>query len=251
MTATRRAFLRLVSIAPLAFSGAAGAGTAVIGRLIREAPSGAVQPRIEFISRALLGVRYQADTLIGGPWQAERLVMREDAFDCVTYCETVLAAALSRNVEEFPSMLRRIRYAHDEVRWSDRNHYFADWIARNADKGICFALAISPAEQITKTVHGVLGPRPESFVASTSAALIANAQKLRAGDIVGFVSRQTHLDFFHVGFIAFARNGRLLLRHASQSHGRVLDEDMRSFLAANGVRYVSVLRARDSQPGEG
>ena len=33
---------------------------------------------MDFVSRALLGTRYQADTLIGGPQQPERLVVRDD-----------------------------------------------------------------------------------------------------------------------------------------------------------------------------
>ena len=47
-----------------------------------------------FISRGLLGVRYQANTLTAGPRRKEVFVVRDDAFDCVTFCEVVLAAAL-------------------------------------------------------------------------------------------------------------------------------------------------------------
>jgi hypothetical protein len=239
-------------LAPLLLSRRAGAArTSVIARLIEQAPHGTVPQRIDFISQALLGTRYQAETLIGGPRQPERLVMRTDAFDCVTYCETVLAAAMSKDAEAFPAMLRRIRYARDEVRWNERNHYFADWIERNVQKRICLPLAINPALQIKKTVDGVLGARAESITAVTPATLLANVRMLRDGDIIGFVSRQRHLDFFHVGFVKFGKSGKLLLRHASQTHGRVLDEDMRAFLAANGVQYVSVLRAQDSPAGEG
>ena len=34
----------------------------------------------------------------------------------------------------------------------------------------------------------------------------------------------------------------LLLRHASQSRGRVMQERMDAFTAANGVKYVTLLR---------
>ena len=56
-------------------------------------------------------------------------------------------------------------------------------------------------------------------------------------------SRRSDLDYFHTGFIAFDRSGRLMLRQASQSRGRVIDEDMRSFIARTGVKYVTLLRA--------
>jgi N-acetylmuramoyl-L-alanine amidase-like len=238
---------------PLLLAGgrAAAGRTAVIARLIREAPArGAISQRIDFISHALLGVRYQADTLIGGPREREQLVMRDDAFDCVTYCETVLAAALSKDLRGFATMLRRIRYAHDAVRWNERNHYFADWERRNVAKHICRPVAVGIPVRISKTVYGVLGSRQETFAGIPGSVLLAKSALLRRGDVIGFVSRQPHLDFFHVGLIAFARNGRLLLRHASQRHGRVLDEDMQGFLAANDVGYVTVLRAQESAASE-
>ena len=135
---TRRNVLRL-----LAGAAAAGAGgtvqpfaakTALIGRLIEEARAlPAVSQRIDFISRSLLGVRYQANTLIGGPKHPERFVVRDDAFDCVTFCEVVLAAAIARDLGEFETSLRRIRYDHGNVQWDQRNHYFADWSQRNIE----------------------------------------------------------------------------------------------------------------------
>jgi len=54
------------------------------------------------------------------------------------------------------------------------------------------------------------------------------------------------LDYFHTGFVMFADNGRLLLRHASESHGRVVDERMTAFVGVNGVRYLTLLRPRDT-----
>ena len=57
--------------------------------------------RIDFISRALLGSRYIGHTLIGGPRKPEQFVLRDDAFDCVTFCETVLAAARARTAGRF------------------------------------------------------------------------------------------------------------------------------------------------------
>jgi hypothetical protein len=53
------------------------------------------------------------------------------------------------------------------------------------------------------------------------------------------------LDYFHVGFVAFGNNGDLLLRHASQSHGRVLDERMDRFATVNGVQFVTLWRPQE------
>jgi hypothetical protein len=53
------------------------------------------------------------------------------------------------------------------------------------------------------------------------------------------------MDFFHVGFVAIGAGGELLLRHASQSRHRVLDESLERFLATYRVRYVTLLRPQE------
>ena len=133
-TITRRALLQLIAGMPLAGvvgSPAFARERSLIGDLIAEARTlPLASERISFISRSLLGVRYQANTLIGGPRHREVFVVRDDAFDCVTFCEVVLAAALARDFAEFETSLRRIRYRHGDVKWEERNHYFADWTRR-------------------------------------------------------------------------------------------------------------------------
>ena len=100
---TRRRFLHLAAGLPCLAARARPRSRAtrpLIGRLIREAHARPqVSQRIDFISRSLLGIRYQANTLIGGPRQQEVFVVRDDAFDCVTFCEVVLAAAIARDFQ--------------------------------------------------------------------------------------------------------------------------------------------------------
>src|SRR4029078_12359545 len=74
--------------------GHARAAEARIGRLIIEAQSkSSISQKIDFISAALGGTLALAYTLVGGPHRAEQFVAPEDGFDCVTFCEPVLAAA--------------------------------------------------------------------------------------------------------------------------------------------------------------
>jgi hypothetical protein len=245
---SRRMFLRLLAGVPFFAAGVRGeAREAVIPRLIKEAREhGSVSQRIDFVSRALLGVRYQSYTLIGGPRRKELFVLRDDAFDCVTYCEAVVAAAISKDFSQYPDVLRRIRYAQGEVRWRERNHDFAQWSRRIVENRICRPVDIAPSTTIEKRLSGSrLGKRRYDISAVTTATLMANQKALQAGDIIGFVSRRSDLDFFHVGFIAFDKRGALVLRHASQSHGRVVNEDMESFIATTGVKYVTLLRAEE------
>jgi hypothetical protein len=248
---TRRNILRLLAGLPMLAPGpvpAFAAKVALVERLIQEARSQKhVAERIDFISRSLLGVRYQANTLIGGPRHPERFVVRDDAFDCVTFCEVVLAAAIAADLGEFETSLRRIRYDHGNVQWDRRNHYFAEWSQRNIENKICQPVLIEPSIVIDKTVtwHRALGKRQISILAIPKATFLDNAKMLAAGDIIGFTSRRSDLDYFHTGLVAFGKNGELLLRHASKSRGRVIEEKMATFVDVNPVKYVTLLRAAE------
>jgi Protein of unknown function (DUF1460) len=254
MTATRRHALRILAGIPLLASGRALAGaekTATIERLIRETNDlPGVSQRMDFISVKLLGARYQGYTLIGGPKQPEKFVVRDDAFDCVTYCEVVLAAALSRDLAGFEAVLRRVRYDQGKVQYNRRNHYWADWCQRNIENGICRPVAIEPSVVSDKilTWHREFGEHRVSITGITKATLFDNAKRLAPGDIIGFTSRRPGLDYYHTGLIAFGKGGELTMRHASLSHGRVVEEPMTEFTAANPVQSVTLLRAADNSP---
>ena len=241
---TRRTVLNMLAGLPLlaAMPVHAREGS-LIGRLISEAqPLPQMSRRIDFISRSLLGIRYQARTLIGGPDRREVFVVRDDAFDCVTFCEVVLAAARARNFQDFEAALLRIRYEHGQVKWEERNHYFGQWTQRALENKICRPIDL-PSVAIEKEVNwGNLGRKRVSFAAVSASTLLAGKNSLAPGDVIGFVSRRTNMDFYHTGLIAFANDGTLLLRHASQSRRRILDERMSEFVAANRVGYVTLLR---------
>jgi hypothetical protein len=253
---TRRKVLWLLAGTPLLAAGgrvafAAPTKTALIERLIQQAkvlPH--VSQRIDLISSKLLGIRYQANTLIGGPKLPEKFVVRDDAFDCVTFCEVVLAASIAHDLDEFETSLRRIRYDHGTVQYDQRNHYFADWCKRNIENGICQPVAIEPSTVIDKVVtwHHEFGRRHVSITAIAKSTFMDSVRLLAPGDIIGFTSRRESLDYFHTGLVAFDKRGELLLRHASQSHGRVVEEKMAAFVRINPVKYVTLLRAAETAP---
>lgn len=250
MTVSRRSVLCLLGAtafvgAPIA--PAAGSETR-IGQLIVEARGNStISQRIDFISGALRGTPYLGYTLIGGPTRPENFVVRDDVFDCVTFCETVLAAAIANNRSQFDSVLRNIRYHNGTVAWRERNHYFFEWCQHNVDNNMCRWVHLDGAVDINKTVDSQPGLGRRRFAMSVipTTSFLANGGKLERGDIVGFVSRRPNLDYFHTGFVAFDKTGTLLLRHASQNRRRVLDDRMDVFVSASGVRYVTLVRPQE------
>jgi hypothetical protein len=253
---SRRDLLRLlaggVALAAAARPARAGQGNqAHIEKLIAEARAqgshGGLAQRIEFISAALRGTRYVGDTLIGGPKKPEVFVTRDDGFDCVTYCETVLAAARAHNIGEFETALRELRYHNGVVDWRERNHYFFEWCRNNIENKMCKAVVPDGAVDIEKTVDSQIGLPTRRFTMRVipRAVFQANKDVLESGDVVAFVSHRPNLDYFHAGFIVFGPGRVLLLRSAAESRRRVVDEDMGGFLARYGVRYVSALRPQE------
>ena len=244
---SRRHVLQMLAgaTALAAGSGPSLARAARIERLIGEARGlEHISQRIDFISGALRGTRYQGYTLIGGPRRPEQFVVRDDGFDCVTFCETVLAAAIAHDIGEFETALREIRYRNGIVNWFERNHYFFEWGQHDVANKTCRWIGMEGAIDIEKTVDSQKGlsKRHFSMRVIPSVVFLMNKAKLENGDIVGFVSRRPNLDYFHAGFVAFAHDRTLLLRHASESRRRVLDERMDRFVARYRVRYVTLLR---------
>jgi len=133
------------------------------------------------------------------------------------------------------------------VNWFERNHYFFEWCRRNVENKTCRWIGMDGAVDIEKTVDSQKGLSRRRFAMRVipSAVFLAHKTQLETGDIVGFVSRRPNLDFFHAGLVAFAADRTLLLRHASESRSRVLDEHMDRFVAHNRVRYVTLLRPQE------
>lgn len=207
----------------------------------------AVSQRIDVISKALIGLPYRGHTLIGSARRAERFVMRDDVFDCVTFCETVLAAALARDAAQFETQLRLIRYKDGEVDWRARNHYFSDWCANNVANQVCKKLLLPGSETVDKRLTWMrgLGPRQVSMTVLRREALVDNRESLATGDIIGFLSRRPGLDYFHTGFVVVTDDGQLMLRHAAKSRGRVLEQPLLRFIADNHAQAVTLLRVKE------
>jgi len=201
--------------------------------------------RIDLISRRLLGRPYQPNPLIGSADTAEVFTAALDGFDCVTYLETILALARAANVDDFTRWLRKIRYEQGHVSWRRRNHYMTLWIRNNVRQGIISPVAMPTVptisrERVLNVVSGLDARRTRVKCIPKSAATRLEAY-LQTGDLMFFASTRTNLDVFHAGIIV-GNGERVLMRHASRSHGAVVEQGLREFLKENRMAGVIVMR---------
>lgn len=172
----------------------------------------------------------------------ERLVINLREFDCVTFVENMLSFGRMirtgrSEFADFKNEIQQLRYRGGAINgYPSRLHYFSDWIADNAERGI--------VRNVTPT-YGVVDPEPIDFMSSHREAYrqladssffhaaiatekrlsgvprymipqdsIANIeQQVRNGDVIAATSSVKGLDVAHTG-IAVWVGGRLHLMHA-------------------------------------
>ncbi len=122
-----------------------------------------------------------------------------------------------------------------------------DWVRRNARAGAVRAVAPGPlGKRVERTLSAVPGlpPTRARFATVPKGRLRALLPRLANGDVLLFASTKAGLDVFHCGFLVLA-GGAIRLRHASRSAGRVVEEDLARFLAANRMAGVIAVRPLD------
>lgn len=184
--------------------------------------------RIDFFSHHFLGLPYLLDSLVGAHDVAEEYVANFTALNCVTYIETVLALAWSRDVNQFADKLRMTRYRQGRVDWLERNHYSVDWIQRNQEAGFvhditpktgCFTIT----KELSYMQHYPVRQHQLRFLHKEKVNEYRNW--FRTGDLVYFGSHLENMDMFHVGLLVW-RQGALKLRHSANSKGGVVEENL-------------------------
>jgi cell wall-associated NlpC family hydrolase len=201
--------------------------------------------RIETFSRHFLGFPYKPFPLIGSAGTEEVFAVSLEGFDCVTYVETILALARAATVDNFIEWLRKIRYEDGRIEWKRRNHYMTGWIRNNLREGIVCRVSGSKVPTVSRerllNVLPGLPAQPTRVKSIPKSAIPRLARFLRNGDLIFFASTRKNLDVFHVGIIV-RDNERLLMRHASCSQGGVVEQELGSFLKANRMAGVIVVR---------
>ncbi len=206
--------------------------------------------RVELISASFLNTPYLIAPLEGSDKTEEKFTVKLGKFDCVTFCETVLALSFADSCESFLAILKKIRYSGNSVKWTERNHYSVDWISSNEEKG--FILNITPGKlsvKISRTLNCLEGFPPQQRTISylPTEKISCFSQSIQTGDLICFGTTCENLDVKHMGILIWQEN-KLILRHASKRGGKVMDECLWEFLGKFG-KSPGVVLARPVQKG--
>jgi hypothetical protein len=214
--------------------------------------------RLLRVSERFLGTPYVHSPLGEGHGVDPDPTFRLDAVDCLTFVEQSLALSLARSAAEVPGLLERLRYASAPT-YEERNHLMeAQWLPNNQHKGflvdVTRRLGGADTVRVNKTLTAhtwssrsslALGLPPAHQPRGTYALdmiplehVLAHARQVPSGSILVVLREDLPLKatrVTHLGFVV-QKGRRTWLRHARRGvdgNGRVVDEDLESFLARN------------------
>ncbi|WP_116771954.1 N-acetylmuramoyl-L-alanine amidase-like domain-containing protein [Maribacter litoralis] len=195
------------------------------------------------VGKTFMQTPYVAKTLEIG--DTETLVVNLQGLDCTTFVENVLAFSLLLRQQEmsFDAYLKNleiIRYKNGElVGYASRLHYFSEWIANNAEKGLLKDITGEiGGTEITKNIdfmstHRDLYPfltddtnnskikASENYLNNQAICVLAqdkiaeNEHLIQSGDIIALATSINGLDVTHTGIATREKDGRIHLLHAS------------------------------------
>lgn len=233
-----------------------------------------------FYARQFKGIPYVASTLeVADP---ERLVVNLKQLDCTTLVETTLALAMTKRqgstcFSDFCHNLMRLRYWGGQMNgYLSRLHYFTWWMHDNLDKGLVkevndsvhftavinvenhymsahptaykflknHAERIDSIRMLEKQYNGPDGNYlPEQATALSRKDLVC----INDGDIIAIVTTKDGIDYSHLGFAVWGRDGKLHLLNASSIHHQVVEEPktlrqyLREHKSSIGIRLLRLL----------
>ncbi|WP_339652963.1 N-acetylmuramoyl-L-alanine amidase-like domain-containing protein [uncultured Maribacter sp.] len=195
------------------------------------------------VGKTFIKTPYVANTLEIG--DTETLVVNLQGLDCTTFVENVLAFSKLLQQKDllfdaFIKNLEAIRYKDGALDgYASRLHYFSEWIANNAEKGLLKNITgeIGGAE-ITKDInfmstHRDLYPfladdanfkkikasenylNRQAICVLTQDKIAEKEHLIQSGDIIALATSINGLDVTHTGIATREKDGRIHLLHAS------------------------------------
>lgn len=233
------------------------------------------------VGELALGAPYAANTLeaylaAGGSPGAEPLTLHLLRFDCVSLVEAALAVARTAAAgpdagwERFAAEIERMRYRGGARRgYASRLHYFSEWIADGARRGLVRDVGPSlgarpdarPLRFMTEHRASYAALADDASFAAVAAHerrldasprnLVARARipeiqdQLQTGDVLAFATPVAGLDVTHTGLAYRSADGVMRVLHAPLSGGVVQVSPGTVADYVNGLRSATgILAAR-------
>lgn len=246
--------------------------------LLRMKPTG---NDVLFYARKLKGIPYVASTLeVADP---ERLVVNLRELDCTTLVETTLALVLTKRQQsdsfaDYCHNLQRLRYWDGQMNgYLSRLHYFSWWWHNNKDKGIIKEvtlptkyttvinvqnnyMSVHPdkykflklhpewVDSIARMEQRYNGPDGRYLTEQYTNLSQKELSAIHDGDLIAIVTTKKGIDYSHLGFAVWGKDGKLHLLNASSIHHKVVEEPktLRQYLKEHpssiGIRLWRVER---------
>jgi hypothetical protein len=164
--------------------------------------------------------------------------------DCTTFCEQILALAISTDYQDTFRNLQKIRYHNGIKSFTTRNHFImADWLPNNKWllKDITQEKGGSLCKEMVKTidrstfaaslgydnVKGFVPPQLMSVHYLPKHHLLTIAPELRGSEIMVLITTRAGIFAAHLGFIIKNKDASLCFRHASSIKKKVIDEPLK------------------------
>lgn len=210
-----------------------------------------------FYARKFVGIPYVGHTLEGH--EPEKIVINLRQLDCTTLVETTLALALTRaegetSLEHYAKNLERLRYRDGHCQgYTSRLHYFDWWINNNLGRGNIEEVSHPSYFNATYRVDNhYMSQHPQAYehlrgnkartdsIMALEQAGNGNTFKylpktktrlgkkelgfIHDGDVIAIVTSKDGLDYAHLGFAQWGKDGRLHLLNASSIRKKVVEE---------------------------
>ncbi len=210
--------------------------------------------RLVDTSARFLGTPYATSPLGEGEGPDADPLIRFDAVDCVTFIETAMALSLAPTDGDVVPVLNRIRYAEGAIGYQTRNHITeTQWVPNNVKAGFLIdrTATLGAAVTATKTLDAKVWSQPAAKALGLDSAhqqqgtfalqilpatrVLAAVKDAPSGLVVVVVraDRPTAVTrVSHVGLLIQTPKGPML-RHASRSFHKVVDEPLERYLKRN------------------
>lgn len=216
------------------------------------------EARLLLYSALSLGTPYVFGCLgegVNGKYDKDPL-MDFARYDCMTFCEEMLALAISNSYEETFNNLQKIRYKDGFISFKTRNHYtMADWLPENnwLLNDVTREIGGNFCKKLSRTISrhrllatnkcyefgGVPGPTEYTIDYIPKEKLREIKVLLRGGEIFTVIQNRKGIFAAHMGLIAVDKNYDIIFRHASSADGAMKVVDMKY------EDYVKSLMERD------